>query len=224
MNFLTVGSLFLLFQLNIDWTSNYIVKLIGFAFFVGGISELSEICSMKNPVKTGNEKADKFFSQRISLLSDIKGKAVTMCIMCAIAAVCEGLLKYVLKPADFAVNVISLILGAAVAFLSLNLFRMVYDFIEKHERFSRGNSNSFTDNEANVVRLGGAFYKLAVITLVNVAFDILNRLVPVAVISNVAGFVVAVSKILLYIFLLVVVFDFNKIRVDYNKKHDRVIE
>ena len=33
MNFFMVGSFFMLFMLNAGWTSNYVIKLVGFLFF-----------------------------------------------------------------------------------------------------------------------------------------------------------------------------------------------
>ena len=32
MNFFMVGSFFMLFMLNAGWTSNYVIKLVGFLF------------------------------------------------------------------------------------------------------------------------------------------------------------------------------------------------
>ena len=40
MNFFMVGSFFMLFMLNAGWTSNYVIKLVGFLFFaVGTVSD-----------------------------------------------------------------------------------------------------------------------------------------------------------------------------------------
>ena len=36
MNFSMVGSFFMLFMLNAGWTSNYVIKLVGFLFFAVG--------------------------------------------------------------------------------------------------------------------------------------------------------------------------------------------
>ena len=42
MNFFMVGSFFMLFMLNAGWTSNYVIKLVGFLFFAVGTAEAEE--------------------------------------------------------------------------------------------------------------------------------------------------------------------------------------
>lgn len=42
MNFSMVGSFFMLFMLNAGWTSNYVIKLVGFLFFAVGTAEAEE--------------------------------------------------------------------------------------------------------------------------------------------------------------------------------------
>ena len=39
MNFFMVGSFFMLFMLNAGWTSNYVIKLVGFLFFAVGTAD-----------------------------------------------------------------------------------------------------------------------------------------------------------------------------------------
>lgn len=71
MNFFMVGSFFMLFMLNADWTSNYVIKLVGFLFFAVGTAE-------------AEERTDAF--------AHLKKPAYT-CAMCALVVVCQLLLK-----------------------------------------------------------------------------------------------------------------------------------
>lgn len=185
-----VGSVFMLFMLNADWTSNYVIKLAGFLFFTIGVSEAEE--------HTG-------------VFSHLKKPARMSSAMCAVAAAAQLLLK-LLKPADMAANIISILLCVATAYMSLNLFRMFYVALDKHREL--------VNDASNIVRLGGSFQKLALFTIVNVVCDILNRLIPIELVSTLAGVFMAVSKILLYIFLIILAFHFYKVRTDFLKKQD----
>ena len=90
MNFFMVGSFFMLFMLNAGWTSNYVIKLVGFLFFAVGTAE-------------AEERTDAF--------THLKKPAYTSSAMCALAVVCQLLLK-LLSPAAMAANVISSLLSA----------------------------------------------------------------------------------------------------------------
>ena len=94
MNFFMVGSFFMLFMLNAGWTSNYVIKLVGFLFFAVGTAE-------------AEERTDAF--------AHLKKPAYTSSAMCALAVVCQLLLK-LLSPAAMAANVISILLSAATVY------------------------------------------------------------------------------------------------------------
>ena len=68
MNFFMVGSFFMLFMLNAGWTSNYVIKLVGFLFFAVGTAE-------------AEERTDAF--------AHLKKPAYTSSAMCALAVVCS---------------------------------------------------------------------------------------------------------------------------------------
>ena len=110
MNFFMVGSFFMLFMLNAGWTSNYVIKLVGFLFFAVGTAE-------------AEERTDAF--------AHLKKPAYTSCAMCALAVVCQLLLK-LLSPAAMAANVISILLSAATVYMSLNLMRMFLVALDSH--------------------------------------------------------------------------------------------
>ena len=110
MNFFMVGSFFMLFMLNAGWTSNYVIKLVGFLFFAVGTAEAAE---------------------RTDAFAHLKKPAYTSSAMCALAVVCQLLLK-LLSPAAMAANVISILLSAATVYMSLNLMRMFLVALDSH--------------------------------------------------------------------------------------------
>lgn len=215
MNLFCLGSVFVLFQLNIGWISNYVIKLIGFVLMTGGIREMTDVCK----IKAMNDAAEDYISKRRSELEKMKKNGMVMTSMTALAAVCQILMR-VLKPAEFALNVISIVLGTAAAVLSLLIFKMVYGFIINAENEAVTASDGFVNDVPAVTKLGTEFVKLSVFTLANLLADIVNRLVPVDIVSGVAGVVVAITKIIMYIMLIVLAVSFNKVRVDFNKKQE----
>ena len=146
MNFFMVGSFFMLFMLNAGWTSNYVIKLVGFLFFAVGTAE-------------AEERTDAF--------AHLKKPAYTSSAMCALAVVCQLLLK-LLSPAAMAANVISILLSAATVYMSLNLMRMFLVALDSHREL--------VEDISNIVRLQGSFNKLALMTFIYFGGDLLNRL------------------------------------------------
>ncbi len=191
MNFFMVGSFFMLFMLNADWASNYAVKLVGFIFFVLGTMEAADF-------------TDAF--------SHIKKPAVTSAAMCAVAFAAQLLMK-LLKPAAMASNIISILLFAATLYMSLNVFRMFVNALDSHREL--------VDDVSHIVRLQSNFNKLAIFTIINFCGDVLNRLIPLELFTTLGGVVTAISKILIYIFLLILLFSFNKLRTDFDKRQER---
>lgn len=191
MNFFMVGSFFMLFMLNAGWTSNYVIKLVGFLFFAVGTAE-------------AEERTDAF--------AHLKKPAYTSSAMCALAVVCQLLLK-LLPPAAMAANVISILLSAATVYMSLNLMRMFLVALDSHREL--------VEDVSNIVRLQGSFNKLALMTLIYFGGDLLNRLIPIEFVTTLAGVIAAIAKILVYIFLLIMLYNFNKLRTDYEKRRER---
>ena len=182
MNFFMVGSFFMLFMLNAGWTSIYVIKLVGFLFFAVGTAE-------------AEERTDAF--------AHLKKPAYTSSAMCALAVVCQLLLK-LLSPAAMAANVISILLSAATVYMSLNLMRMFLVALDSHREL--------VEDVSNIVRLQGSF---------NFGGDLLNRLIPIEFVTTLAGVIAAIAKILVYIFLLIMLYNFNKLRTDYEKRRER---
>ena len=187
MNFFMVGSFFMLFMLNAGWTSNYVIKLVGFLFFAVGTAEAEE---------------------RTNAFAHLKKPAYTSSTMCALAVVLK-----LLSPAAMAANVISILLSAATVYMSLNLMRMFLVALDSHREL--------VEDVSNIVRLQGSFNKLALMTFIYFGGDLLNRLIPIEFVTTLAGVVAAIAKILVYIFMLIMLYNFNKLRTDYEKRRER---
>ena len=167
MNFFMVGSFFMLFMLNAGWTSNYVIKLVGFLFFAVGTAE-------------AEERTDAFTH---------------------------------LKKSAYTSSAISILLSAATVYMSLNLMRMFLVALDSHREL--------VEDVSNIVRLQGSFNKLALMTFIYFGGDLLNRLIPIEFVTTLAGVIAAIAKILVYIFLLIMLYNFNKLRTDYEKRRER---
>ena len=219
MNFLCVGSALLLFQLNIGWASNYIVKAVGCLLFSVGAKELLDL--MGHMGKIYSENIDKSALENdFAKLNKLYRHCLMSAGLCALSAVCVKLMQ-VINPVDFAMNVIYILLGGATIFISFNLFRMAYVFLTENDKLAMRELR-LTNDKSNLRRLGGSFSKLFICVALNFGLDILNRFVKIDFISSMAGVGVAISKILLYIFLAVLVYNFNKVRIDCNNKFENV--
>jgi hypothetical protein len=208
MNFLCLGTAFLLIQLKLSGLALYVIKLIGFLLFIVGLRELSDLCARQ---KVGGE------DKRISRLKEIEKSCTVSAVLCGVAVICMILLK-ALKPAEMAVNVIGILLGAAVTVMSLGLFRQTVNLILENEK---DDSHPLVNNRANVVRLSESFTKTAVCTLAGLVCDIINRLIPVAAIEDVSGFLAYIIRITMYVFLIMTVVHFNRVRVDCNDRFEK---
>lgn len=241
MNFLCIGTVFLLFQLNFGWTSNYIVKLIGFVLFLVGTGELGDLCrAQDNPGKklalagfnvskqmeelfknsVSGESCAGFCETRLAVLELIRKQVVMSAGMCLAAAVCRFVLG-LLELNALLDNLLSAVLGAAVTVMALSLFELVLRFCELNEKYSQTNRCRFLNDISSIYRLRAAYNKTAVVTLICLGCDILNRFIPVEFISGAAGLGLAVGKVILYCMIVFTVYHFNNVRTDCNRKYDK---
>lgn len=171
------------------WTSSYILKLAGILFMLGGISEISDFSKAFSGLK---KRA--YASLAVSAAS-------CLIILCFKLAQREGELFS-------AVSIIAGTASVAAAFV----------FLRELMRLLAENSLLVNDT-SNISRLCSGWQKLAFFTIVNMVFDILNRLVPSAAVADFAGVMVTISKIILFAFVISTAWTFNKIRCDFNNKH-----
>lgn len=238
MNFLCLGSLFLLCQLNLGLWANYAVKLVGFLLFAAGIRELSELCRMqgdggKKMVIEGFDLKrsmgelltsyhggeEQYSGIRLAVLDKLCRAAVLCAGMCAAAGLCSAAIGFFGLKGIIA-NIAAIVLGTAAAVMALELFKLVLSFIEHNEK-SPVRQTRFCEDISKVHRLKSVFTKVWVCTIVNLACDILNRIVPFTSVQSFFGFFAAISKITLYVFVVMTVYNFNALRIDCNAKTDR---
>lgn len=248
-----MGSLLLLFQLNLGWWANYVVKLIGFALFIIGLNELREVCRSQSdlsqsdlsqngelkkialvgfdPRRSVGELMEKARngeaeanpgSVRIAVIELINKNARTCLLMCGAAALCSAAISF-FKIDGLLGNFAAIILGTAVTVMSLGLFDTVMRFISENEKDQK-RERRFCEDISKVRRLRSAFDRTAVCTLINLGCDILNRIIPFTAAQSFFGFLAAISKITLYVFILVTVYNFNIVRADCNGKYDSQIK
>lgn len=241
MNFFSVGTAFLLFQLNMGWTSNYIVKLIGFLMFFVGLGELRDLCRVQDNsgVKfslfgfnvskqleeffkstDSGENSASFSQTRLAVLELIKKQAVMSGGMCFAAAVCRFVMSHIKISAVWD-NLLSAVLGTAASVMALSLFDLVLRFCELNEKYSKTNRCRFLNDVSKIHRLRAAYNKTAVVMLICLGCDIVNRFITVQFISGAAGLGLAVGKVILYCMIAFTVYHFNEVRTDCNKKYDK---
>lgn len=189
MNFFTLGYAFLVIHLNMGWASNYILKLAGILFMLGGISEISYFSKM-----FAGLKKRAYISLAVSASS------------CLIVS-CFKLME--LGGALF--SAVSVIAGTASVLAAFIFLRDLMNLLVQN--------NFLVNDASNISRLCSSWQKLAFFTAVNILFDILNRIVPVTAIADFAGVMMTVTKIVLFVFVISTVWTFNKIRCDFNNKH-----
>lgn len=219
MNFLCLGTVFILMQLNLGWISNYAVKLIGFAITLVGIDELRDLCDVQQNNSHAGE-ATEFSRKRNELLELTKKRGIVFTAVCAISVVGMVLAKYVLnkvfETGKF-YNGASILFGTIVTLMALEFFGEISKFILKNEK---DGAYAFLNDRSNAVRLDGTYRKIVWCTLGNLAFDLLNRLIPSGILVELSGFLAAISKIVLYGFIITAVVQFNKMRLDCNNKYE----
>lgn len=189
MNFFTLGYAFLAVQLNFGWVLNYILKLVGMLFMLGGISEISD------------------FSKNFAIL---KKRAYIPLGICTASCLTAAVFR--LSGTEGAVfSAVSVTAGAASA---LAVFAFTGSMIKLLM-----NNNYLVNDVSNLSRLYSNWQKLAFFTGANILFDILNRAVPVSAIADFSGVMMTVTKIITYVFAVSAVWIFNKARMDFNNMH-----
>lgn len=189
MNFFSVAFFIASLQINISNSVNYIIKLLGFLFFFGGVLEVSD-----------------FNSSFKKHLNPTKG----LIALSAAASAVFLILSFAHVP-DTIKNISGIVFGTLVTMTALAYQKSLIKSICEDKEL--------VNDVSNLKRFSQNWNKLAAITIANLVFDIVNRVVPVKIIVDFSGLMMAVSKIAMYIFALIILFSANKIRIDFNKKH-----
>lgn len=189
MNFFVLGYAFVNLPLGFNSIVCYAVKFLGFLFMFLGIVEIS------------------------GQTSNFKGLKLPAWIGLGVLGLCTAVetLVIVFKAGATVLNIAGIVLGI------VSTLTVVF-FCKKLLELIRENNNLVNDN-SNITRFYGSWNKLVVFTGINLVFDILNRVISFVKIQDFAGFVAVITKIIMIVFVIMTVLQFNKIRVDFNKKH-----
>lgn len=189
MNFFCIAFFITALQINISWWINYLIKLAGLLFFVGGVFEISGVNSNY-----------KRFSRPAVILAGVSFVATTCFVLFSLADISADV-----------INITGIIFGVIITVASLAFQKLLLRDISS--------DSELVSDSSSVVRFKKSWDKLAVITLFNLLCDIVNRLAPAKMVADISGLLMAISKIIMYVFALIILYQANRIRADYNKKH-----
>ena len=187
LNFFCVGFFITAIQLNLSWTVNYIIKLIGMLFIFGGVCEMGEY-----------SRKFKGFSNPVKNLTALS----------AVAAIVFAVLG-IIQPHKTVKNILGIVIGGILILITLFVQKQILDTIAE--------DRDIVNDLSEVRRLKDVWVKLAFFTLGSLVFNIFN-LVPVKLLADISGVGMAVSRIVMYIMAIVMLWRFNSVRVDYYKK------
>ena len=115
-----------------------------------------------------------------------------------------------LKINQTVLNIFGLVVGAFIALIVIGLQKQILGVMEKDK-------DAFNDFSL-VERLKGTWKKLVWFTLASIAFNIFN-LVPVRIIADLAGLGMAISRVVMYILAIIMLWRFTKVSSDFYKKN-----
>ncbi|MBR1663265.1 MAG: hypothetical protein IJ696_02945 [Ruminococcus sp.] len=203
MNFLFAGFALIIVNINSGLWVSYAVKAVGFVLILIGIAEYSI-----------HDKGVKAF----------RGNAVASAV--AHAVFTAGIVYISYKFSDKLLNYVSIGCGLVSTFVSIDLqHRLMIRILRSGE----GKVIEDADNHkillpfvADVKKLGRVWNKLTVTVIVNIGFDVANRLVHTKVLVTATGLIAAGSKIVCIVFALTFLYRFNQLRAGYEKTMDRL--
>lgn len=130
-------------------------------------------------------------------------------LMSILPAIVFPLLNIFKANATF-LNIFGLIIGSFIAIIILWFQKKILDVIVKDK-------DSVNDYSA-VIRLKGTWKKLVYFTLASIAFNAFN-IIPVRLIADVAGLGMAICRVIMYIFAILMLWHFTKVSTDFYKKN-----
>lgn len=189
MNFFNVGFVLLSLQFNFNWILNYVVKLVGVMFMLSGIKEISAFYSGYGKFKSG--------------VLAVGAAAVGGTLCSALSA--GGVIG------ESVGNVLSILFGAGSAALILvTQYKILKITAANHE---------IVNDPSLLYDLRKAWNKLAFFTALTVVCDVLYRLLPFGNWQTAAGTVLVFSRIIMYVYVVIMGVAFNKVRMDFNTMH-----
>ena len=237
MELLIAGIILLLIQLPLGWTAGYILKAMGFALCVAGFAALTDFCGQQNK-NDKNDPPDRasglggiavwrvvrdmlqaapesahFCKSRLAALGMLHRNAVISAGAALVSAGAAAVFEFLVKSPAF--------LGAVNTFTSLRVILTAVGFLCENDSPSpeKRSELHFTDNRTDLLRLKDILGKTAICMLVNLACDLLNRIIPIESVQTFAGFMAAMSKLTLYVFAIAAAVRANAVREGFYRKH-----
>lgn len=189
MNFLSVGFVLCALNFNMGWELNYGVRLIGALFMLAGLAEADSV-----------SRGFSAFRQRCFLLTGISaaGLAVTL------------LLRYGVIPKG-AENALGILFGLCTAVCVIEgEYRILRHMTAHHELV---NDPSLLGGLEKVWKRYAFFAALSVFT------EALYRILPENSLQAGIGTVEVISRIIMYVYAVLLATAFAKVRHDFNVMH-----
>ncbi|MBE6874989.1 MAG: hypothetical protein E7493_13955 [Ruminococcus albus] len=243
MELLIAGIILLLIQLPLGWTAGYILKAMGFALCVAGFAALTDFCGQQNK-NDKNDPPDRvsglggiavwrvvrdmlkappdsacFCKSRLAALDMLRKNAVISAGAALVSAGTAAVFEFLVKSPAGAYA--AAFLGAVNTFTSLRVILAAVGFLCENDSPSpeKRSELHFTDNRTDLLRLKDILGKTAICMLVNLACDLLNRIIPIESVQTFAGFMAAMSKLTLYVFAIAAAVRANAVREGFYRKH-----
>lgn len=192
MNFLVLGTPFLLFMLNYDWPVSYLIKLVGAVLILVGLIEL------KNDIKDQD-----------------KLKTLTVCytIVCGASTAGTFVLRMIVdmgnkvEAVPLAAKLICLILWAAAVLVSVYIMDMLYKLLDKNREL--------LSDTVNLVKLGDTLKKLYFVTVFTYVSNLIYMLLPYRQTADFFAVLMIIGKLVLYVLIIISTVRFFRLRTDY---------
>ncbi|MBR1383068.1 MAG: hypothetical protein IJ555_04565 [Ruminococcus sp.] len=203
MNFLFAGFALIIININLSLWVSYAVKATGFALILVGLME---------------------YSIHDKDVLAYRGNAVASAI--AHGVFTAALVYASFKFSDRFLNYLGIVCGGVSTFVSIDLQKRL---MVRILRSGEGKVVEDHDNHkvlmpfvADVKKLGKLWWRLTVSVVVNLGFDILNRLFHTEILVTVTGILAAAGKIVSIVFALVFLYRFNELRRGYEKTMEKL--
>ena len=132
-------------------------------------------------------------------------KPIAICMSFSlITIICFILFQFIDN--NFVLQIFQVIMGTLVTVLTLLIQNKIIKLLLKDD--------NLIDCPANIIELQRSWKKLMFFTALSVAFNIFN-IIPIRIVMDISALLMAVSRIIMYIFAIVVIVKLVKVRNDY---------
>ena len=191
MDFFNVGFVLCAFSLNIGLELNYITRIVGALFMLGGIHEFN--------TGFGDRRFAKHSYTELGLLL-IAGGGLAQALLTRYGVITPG-----------TGNILSIIFGAlCTAVVVADQYLMLGKILPDH---------SFVNDPSLLARLGKVWKPLAAAGIASVIAEICGRVLPNEEEAAYVGVLLVFSRLFMYIYLVITAVAFNRCRMDFNKMH-----